>query len=212
MRIIDKKHDFYDYLQDSTDNLVFDRRESFLLTKEMVCRYLIKNQGYGRNSKDKIALLQCGATFWLFLLTVTKYGSFYAEDYEIKLITSWKNYEAPNKLLKLSLVWFSGLWRLNYKTKESFIKTLNDNLISYMKESIDRNDYREEYIICENKHPLLKACGIGDVVNPDEMFYAIEEYFSIEKTKSEKREADGTTNKDKIVNHGFDLKKSFRGK
>ena len=24
MRIIDKMHDYYDYLQDSTDNLVFD--------------------------------------------------------------------------------------------------------------------------------------------------------------------------------------------
>ena len=178
----------------------------------MVCRYLQYNVGYDRNSQDKIALLQCSVTFWLFLLTVTEYGSFYAEDYEIKLITSWKNHEAPNRLLKLSIVWFNGLWRFNYKTKESFIKTLNDNLINYMKESVDRNDYREEYIICENKNPLLKACGIGDTVNPDEMFYAIEEYFSIEKSKLEKTEAEGTTDKSKIVNHGFDLKTSFRGK
>lgn len=212
MRIIDKRHDFYDYLQDSTDNLVFDRRDSFLLTKEMVCYYLNNNVGYYKNSRDNIVLLQCGATFWLFLLTVTKYGSIYAEDYEIKLITRWKNYEAPNRLLKLSIVWLSGLWRFNYKTKESFIKTLNNNLINYMKESVDRNDYREEYIICENKYPLLKACGIGNVVNPDDMFYAIEEYFSIEKSKLEKTEAEGTTDKSKIVNHGFDLKTSFRGK
>ena len=33
MRIIDKQHDFYDYLQDPTDRIVFDRRGSFLLTK-----------------------------------------------------------------------------------------------------------------------------------------------------------------------------------
>ena len=34
MRIIDNKHDFYDYLQDSTDHLVFDRRRSFCLLSQ----------------------------------------------------------------------------------------------------------------------------------------------------------------------------------
>ena len=37
MRIIDKQHDFYDYLQDPTDRIVFDRRGSFLLTKKLFC-------------------------------------------------------------------------------------------------------------------------------------------------------------------------------
>ena len=37
MRIIDKNHDFYDYLQDPTDNtIVFDRRGSFLLEKSYI--------------------------------------------------------------------------------------------------------------------------------------------------------------------------------
>ena len=40
MRIIDKQHDFYDYLQDPTDRIVFDRRGSFLLTKELFCEGL----------------------------------------------------------------------------------------------------------------------------------------------------------------------------
>ena len=37
MRIIDKQHDFYDYLQDPTDRIVFDRRGAFLLTKKLFC-------------------------------------------------------------------------------------------------------------------------------------------------------------------------------
>ncbi|MCR4616974.1 MAG: hypothetical protein K5669_02170 [Lachnospiraceae bacterium] len=40
MRIIDKQRDFYDYLQDSSDRIVFDRRGSFLLTKEIFCEGL----------------------------------------------------------------------------------------------------------------------------------------------------------------------------
>ena len=45
MRIIDNKHDFYDYLQDPTDTVVFDRRNSFLLTKEIMCDKLYQG-GY----------------------------------------------------------------------------------------------------------------------------------------------------------------------
>ena len=49
MRIIDKQHDFYDYLQDPTDRIVFDRRGSFLLTKERFCDG-IKLQRYHNNN------------------------------------------------------------------------------------------------------------------------------------------------------------------
>ena len=60
--------------------------------------------------------------------------------------------------------------------------------------------------------PLLKACGIANLIDADTMYYAIDEYFSLMKTASETTTAEGTTNKDKIVNHGFDTKTSFRGK
>ena len=66
---------------------------------------------------------------------------------------------------------------------------------------------RKEYTI-----PLLSACGIANIVSPIDMFSAIEEYFSIEKTKAERTEPLGATNNDKIVMHGFDTKTSFRGK
>ena len=58
--------------------------------------------------------------------------------------------------------------------------------------------------------PILKACGIADLVNPVSVFCAIEEHFSMEKTASETTEARGATDEDKAIMHGFDAKKSFR--
>ena len=40
MRIIDSQYDYYDYLQNYTDPIVFDRRGSHVLTKEEVCKEL----------------------------------------------------------------------------------------------------------------------------------------------------------------------------
>ena len=69
MRILDNKHDFYDYLQDPTDTLVFDRRKSFLLTKE-IFRQGMRYQIHYSDSRYRFVLLQCGTTYWLFLVTI----------------------------------------------------------------------------------------------------------------------------------------------
>lgn len=58
--------------------------------------------------------------------------------------------------------------------------------------------------------PILKACGIAGLVDPVSLFCAIEEHFSMEKTASETTEAKGTTDKDRAIMHGFDVKTSFR--
>ena len=63
----------------------------------------------------------------------------------------------------------------------------------------------------EIRVPILKATKIGTVVDPRDIFYSIEEYFSLEKSDSERIEPIGATNDDKIVMHGFDTKVSFRG-
>ena len=56
------------------------------------------------------------------------------------------------------------------------------------------------------------STGIATIVLPEDIYNAFDEYFSLEKTASESTIAEGTTNKDKIINHGFDTKTSFRGK
>ena len=52
---------------------------------------------------------------------------------------------------------------------------------------------------------------MADFIEPLDIYLAIEEYFSLEREASERRESIGLTNDDKITNHGFDTKISFRG-
>ena len=96
-----------------------------------------------------------------------------------------------------------------------------------LKDAVDRRDCRVEsnlgYHTKWTDHkgtsikeiqdvPILKACGIADLVDPVSVFCAIEEHFSMEKTASETTEAKGTTDEDKVIMHGFDVKTSFRKK
>ena len=223
MRIIDKQHDFYDYLQDPTDSIVFDRRRSFLLTKELFCdgmRYL----RYHSDSRYRFVLLQCGVAYWLFLVTMTDVGwNVRRVKYHMELLIDWKNYDGSNELIKLRVVSFnSSMWdyRIQDYDPEKIKARVND-----LKAAVDHGDYRVEhnlgrytksiyhkgtYINEEQDIPILKACGIADLVDPVSVFCAIEEHFSMEKTASETTEAKGITDEDKVIMHGFDVKTSFR--
>lgn len=227
MRIIDKNQDFYDYLQDSTDTLVFDRRNSFILTKEIFCSQ-VRNIGRYRDNGIKFVLLQCGNTFWLFLVTMTDYDNFgEANNYKIELLTSWKNYSKKRELIKLSGINIHNIFITLGLSRSCFTAENIMNSIDKLKYAIDTNDFDYEsdigkyvkYIGHKNGYkkeihdiPILKACGIGQLVDPIEIFCAIEEYFSLEKTASETTEPKGATNDDKITMHGFNTKTSFRGK
>lgn len=223
MRIIDKQHDFYDYLQDSTDKIVFDRRGSFLLTKKLFCDG-IKYLRYYRDSRYRFVHLQCGVAHWLFLVTVITQGSYDTPvDYNMELLFNWKNYEGSNELIKLTVISFNiSMWdyRIQDFGPEKIKARVND-----LKAAVNHGDYRVEcnigrytkytdhkgkYIHEEQDLPILKACGIAELVDPVSVFCAIEEHFSMEKTASETTEAKGITNEDKVIMHGFDVKTSFR--
>lgn len=212
MRIIDKNNDFYDYLQDSTDTLVFDRRGSYELTKDQICGTLDMVRYY-RASKYRFLLLQCGATYWLILLTITAKDSYRATSYNLELLAKWKNHNKKRQLIQLDLITFSNMYLLrpkDYSAKEFDYNKIK-SFVDIMKQDIDLNNYTCEYTIA-NKKPLLKSTGFPTIVDPTDVFYAIEEHFSMLKTESERTEAIGSTNNDKIIMHGFDTKTSFRGK
>ena len=226
MRIIDKNTDYYDYLQDPTDKLVFDRRGSFLLTKVLFCERISLIR-YFKESKYRFVLLQCGATFWLLLITITKRNDLHnPTDYTMELLTTWKNYDKKRELLKLELITIRGIYGMhNWKTRdyiyEKIIARVSDikNAIIHDNFSVEKNigsytkvtSRKGGFIQEEQTIPILRACGIGNIIDPIEMFCAIEEHFSLEKTASERTEAIGATNDDKIIIHGFDTKTSFRG-
>ena len=229
MRIIDSKHkDIYDYLQDPTDTLVFDRSKSFILTREEIRKRICWLRGTTNNA---FMLIQCGVKFWLILLTSN--DNFTSEKFQSGLLATWKNYDKPRQLIKVSLISFTALYADYYpkSKKMRFSEWLLENS-EMLKDRINRGDYSEVKDlskvaeICSEKYkgktklsatvvydvPILKASGVVNAIDPAEMFYAIEEYFSLEKSDAERTEAIGTTNNDKITSHGFDLKRSFRGK
>lgn len=233
MRIIDNQHDYYDYLQSPTDSLVFDRRNSFLLTKEMVYDRF-KYTRYLRDSLYRHILLQCGATYWVFLATITK-----ENDYTLDLLATWKNFDKPRKLIQIDIItlrnmkylitqWSyrrssSGGWEAcnlkdNYYPDKIDAKEI-ENAITHeefhhefnLSRYIIRRDAGISFVEDERTIPLLKACGIANIIDPLDVFCAIEEHLSLLKTEAEKTEPLGATNDDKIVMHGFDTKTSFRG-
>jgi len=228
MRIIDKQHDFYDYLQDPTDRIVFDRRGSFLLTKKLFCEG-IKYLRYYNNSRYRFVLLQCGVAYWLFLVTVTAVDrNASPADYDMELLVKWKNYDGSNELIKLNVISFNiNMWEYkigDYRNWDFAPEKLKVR-VSNLKTAVDQGNYRVERDLgCHTKitdHrgssiretqdlPILKACGIAGLVDPVSLFCAIEEHFSMEKTASETTEAKGTTDKDRAIMHGFDVKISFR--
>lgn len=109
MRIIDKQHDFYDYLQDPTDRIVFDRRGSFLLTKELFCDGL-RYQRYYSDSRHRFVLLQCGAAHWLFFVAISSMDSYDRPiDYNMELLADWKNYDRPMEVDSDEESWVDNL-------------------------------------------------------------------------------------------------------
>lgn len=229
MRIIDKNTDFYDYLQniyrDST--FTFDRTDSFILTKEDMCRLLYS----GRHEKVRFVVIQSCNTFWLFMLEVTYNDnvSMYPVDYTVMLLSSWKNYNKSRELLKADVVEFGfntmlKLDKYNWKRmrREHDPSSIIEN-VPVLTNAFDSGDFKYDGSMNrhtvyygdghkEEKHiPILKASRFSQHIDPLEIYQSIEEYFSLEKQASERTDSVGLTDIEKAENHGFDKKISFRG-
>lgn len=232
MRIIDKNTDFYDFWQDiyRDSSITFDRTDSFVLSKDIMCDYIRASQDRFYTVKDfeqQFVLLQICHTFWLFLVEVTKKTDYdRPTEYTVQLVVTWKNYHKPRCLIRLDLISFGykvdhllGRRYDNHKYDSEKVSSKTNVLIS----AVNSNDYRINVTIDkhtiykgdntkEEKHiPLLKASGMASCMESLDVFLAFEEFFSLEKTATERTESAGLTNNEKISNHGFDIKTSFRG-
>lgn len=216
MRILDKNTDYYDYLQNVNidDTFTFDRRSSFDLTKADICCQL---KPYFRSFLDTtpgshLLLLQVCNTFWLIVLQgKNKQDNIYT-DYDILTVESWKDYTKERKLLCLQVI---SINTFNY-----FSKKRSESLDQFVKDRCQRirtNDYNVEYTFdCADvtkpkpQYPRLQKLGIPAYIPAPDIYYSIEEYFSAEKTASEKDSSEPITDVEKAINHGFDKKSSFR--
>lgn len=230
MRIIDKNYDYYDYLQDPSDNLVFDRRGSFLLTKESVCDG-IHYAGWYDDENYRIGLLQCGATYWLLLFTITAYNKseLYLsdttpKDYDIEILATCKDYKKPRQVIALHIIHFNEFWKYGLGIRSTIADV--KKVVADLQKAVVNKEYEQVRSFCTHTKtiekkgrwiretqtiPILSACGIANIITPEDMYNALDEHFALEKSDAESTVAEGTTNNDKIVNHGFDVKASFRG-
>lgn len=216
MKILDKNTDFYDYLQYvyRDDTYVFDRRDSFVLTKEELCYRL---EWYDHTRKTRYMLLQVCNTFWLFKanLEYDKIYSYRVTDYSLALIGTWKDYNAQRVLYKLCTIKFDF-----FKMRRLPDEMNSSELIDAVKHrNYETIEVLNKFTIYSGDHtkkvktiPLLSECGLSKYIEPLDIYLSLEEYFSLEKSSSERTEPLGATNEDKITRHGFDLKSSFRGK
>ena len=177
--------------------------------------------------------MQVCNTFWLFLVEITKYDNYRwgpenPVDYNVELLQTWKNYNKERKLFQVdtvSLKWTIGyLMRdSNYRINEFDKKKIYSNIPTIV-QAIDQNDYevdrsmsshtirRDDGVYIEKNIPLLKASGFAPLVNPLDVYLSIEEFFSLNKQENERTTSLGITDEEKIENHGFSKKASFRGK
>lgn len=231
MRILDKNTDFYDFYQNvyRDDSVIFDRMDSFVVTKDMMCKYFEHYEYFYRNEDGhRFILLQVCNTFWLFGVKATEVDRWYIKNYKVSLIAKWKNYDKPRVLIQLDLISLPkkiiSLICRDEKDKVYSIYGLSGKQVSMLMDTFNYNNYKVLYSVNrhivfygdgrrEEKHiPLLKACGIGDCVDPLDIYLSFEEYFSLEKQDNERVESLGLTDIEKVENHGFDKKISFRGK
>ena len=237
MRIIDKNKDFYDYLQGIYPDrlLVFDRTGSFVLTKQALCGCIPE---YARRPGCFVLLQVCN-TFWLYYarrVQKSDVSILERQEYNFELVASWKNYNKQRQLLKLDLIDFSAgdifpnswmFWRyednnkmaaalasMDFSEKKDLLTAAVDTDNYRVLESVNHYDVKTGScckLWTKYRIPILSSSGLVGGIVPLEMYLSIEEYLSFEKTASERTESVGLTDKERIKNHGFDVKHSFRG-
>lgn len=116
MRIIDKNTDFYDFYQNiyKDDTTVFDRRDSYDLSKEEFMRSFrvdvrwISTKYRSKSVYDftSFLVMHICNTFWLMALTVAKWDKNYGDcrDYDLELLAKWNDYDVPRVKFDLSVI------------------------------------------------------------------------------------------------------------
>lgn len=201
MRIIDKNQDYYDFYQRIYPDayLVFDRRGSVIvnsdLIRDMQCRAQSFNVSfyYENDSWILYFILESGYDRWVFYIEYTYRDGYSMETEDIDVL-HFKDYKGEPKELSLSVMKIP--W-MHIRDEQDIVRI------------VENGDFTRFW---EIKKPILKDCEFAGLVDAFDLYNSIEEFLSFVKTKSERTESIGITDKEKIVNHGFDTKKSFRGK
>ena len=210
MRIIDKYKDYYDFFGHKSEDktLVYDRRGSTLLNKETVLFHIY------RYSRDNSLTFGLQAGFKLFILEAihlqadydpkTRKLQYVAGD--LQLVDSIDNFNWAGQPLqfvdlKLPYALFNNRW---YTYRSAWDRSYQNQLKTVPVMRQKDNGLPDEPLADK---PLLRDTGIPALIPPFEIYKNLEMYISSLKTE---KTVDIATNDEKIINHGFDMKSSFR--
>ncbi|MGP1576701.1 MAG: hypothetical protein ACTTH7_04305 [Treponema sp.] len=210
MRIMDKYKDYYDFLGHTSEDrtLVYDRRGSTPLSKETVLYHIY------HYSRDTSVIFGLQAGFKLFILQAIHLQADFDPKTrilqhvtgDIQLVDSIDNVNwsgQPLQFVELELPFprsnnrwytYTGTWDRAYQHQLKTMPVMRRN----------GNELRIEVLA---EKPLLRDTGIPALIPPFEIYKNLEMYISSLKTE---KTVDIATNDEKIINHGFDLKSSFR--
>lgn len=162
-----------------------------------------------------------------------KIKGYEVKNYDLELLHNWKNYDLDRKLIDLSFIKLkigspqfrrssefpSYMERKSLTAKEIAHKKCDIivDAVNHKNYEVDQDFNQDKVSVgsgkAEWRHiPILKKTGLANYIDHQEIFSALEEYFSLQKQDDERTESIGITDKEKIENHGFDTKVSFRGK
>ena len=201
MRIIDKNKDFYDYyshIYGEDKAITFDRRGSVFLTDEMIVgseRRLHSDRK--THTLYGFRILEVGDVQYLIKVSNVKFLNDYTHQIYNKLIS-----------YKFDAVHIYQDHKHRYKTPISL------HTVDF---SWDWKQHTHHYEIYPEENPkvtpielpILAGTSLTKLLDPDTVWKELSNYISA--LKNDKNVDIGTTNIEKVVNHGFDKKESFRG-
>lgn len=212
MQILDKNKDFYDFYQniyiDKTST--FDRRKSVYFHKEDWNHFF-----YNSEREYVYYVLRVGYSRYLYKITYTDVSfdkwclSGHLNNYKVELVKYWKNYD---NLVDFEFGIVEELKSYGYRDKKYFNSQKYKN---YEKQEIDalynpKIGKNYAYSNMLKGYPILCESGIASCTDPHQLFMDIEEWLSAQKERELRTESKGITDKQKIMNHGFDTRESFR--
>ena len=207
MQILDKNKDFYDFYQNIyiDKTYTFDRRKSVYFHKEEW------NDIFFNSERDYIYyVLQVGYSRYLYKITyidvskATVYVPSHLDNYKVELVKYWKNYD---NLVDFEFGIEEDLESYGYKNYHP----------AYEKQNIDslyNTELKKTYLyssrLKDKSYPILYESGIASCTDSHQLYMDIEEWLSAQKERELRTESKDITDKQKIVNHGFDTRESFR--
>ena len=217
MYIICKEKDYYDYVgyTNETENITFDRR-NMKVYKRGTETFDYSSFGSFINSvlgdrDEEYLFLWIGYHIYVFKIKAsgtryeyTKYNKILSSkfNWEVELVDKRICYDVKHNF---PIEFMIRRYRRGWYSQAQLEKEIKESSVSNWEiERFDNDPFEKDY-----KVPILKETFVPSFVSAEEAYYAIEEWL-ISQHNDVNQESRGLTDTDKIVNHGFDKKISFR--